>query len=143
MKGISQVKLLIAGARPANAVKKLNQHLGVTVRGWVDDIREAYRDGCIFVAPMFSGLGLQNKILEAMASGLPCITTSMVNNALGATKGTQILVADTLEDIIFLLDNVEETNKIASEGMKFVEENYRWEDQVGKLNKVLHAKNIF
>jgi glycosyltransferase involved in cell wall biosynthesis len=54
-----KVKVLIAGARPGYRVAALDKRKEVTVEGWVKDIRNAYRGGRIFVAPMFSGLGQQ------------------------------------------------------------------------------------
>ena len=69
--------VLIAGASPTSAVKAL--HGGpVEVTGWVDDIRTAYARSHVFAAPIVLGSGQQNKILEAMASGLPCIVSPQV-----------------------------------------------------------------
>ncbi|HSF88220.1 MAG TPA: glycosyltransferase, partial [Saprospiraceae bacterium] len=141
------LKLLLAGARPGRKILQLNHNKGVTVRGWVEDIRDAYADGRIFVAPMFSGLGLQNKILEAMAMGLPCVTTSMVNNAIGATLNKEILVADTLEGLADhvqrLLKDEKEYERIATAARSFVLSNYQWEDQVEKLEKFISSKNVY
>lgn len=141
------VKLLIAGARPSTSIRRLANHENVTLMGWVDDIREAYRDGRIFIAPMLSGLGLQNKILEAMSMGLPCVTTSLVNNAIGAKEKEQILVADTLagftDQILFLLDHPEDYKRIASQGKEFVASHFQWEHQVNKLEEVINSKNAY
>ncbi len=141
------VEMLIAGARPGPKIEQLGQQDGVTIRGWVDDIRDAYADGRIFVAPMFTGLGLQNKILEAMAMGLPCITTSMVNNAIGAKQGVEILVADTLEGIVEHVQNLNSDEQlykdISEAGRAFVLQNYQWEDQVMKLETFIGTKNIY
>ena len=139
--------LLLAGARPGITVRKLAGHQGVEIRGWVDDIRDAYADGRIFVAPMFTGLGLQNKILEAMAMGLPCITTSMVNNAVGAESGKEILVADTLvglaDHVQNLMANEQLYSEIASAGRAFILAHYQWEDQVQKLLTFIESKNMY
>jgi len=141
------VKVLIAGARPGKKISSFNSIEGVSVRGWVEDIREAYQDGRIFVAPMFSGLGLQNKILEAMSMRLPCVTSSMVNNAIGATPGTHILVADTIEEIAdnieFLLDHHDRYEQIANAGREFVVTHFDWEDQVSKLEKLIFTKKAY
>jgi glycosyltransferase involved in cell wall biosynthesis len=141
------IRILLAGARPGNRLKRLAQPGQVTVKGWVEDIREAYADGRILVAPMFSGLGMQNKILEAMAMGLPCVTTSMVNNAIGAEENSEILVGDNAKDlaryIYRLLTNDDLYHQLASGGKTFVQKNYQWEDQVAKLEVVLHSKNVY
>ncbi|MGZ4057226.1 MAG: glycosyltransferase, partial [Bacteroidia bacterium] len=69
----------------------------VIVSGWVDDIRVNFAKSKILVAPMQISIGLQNKLLEAMAMQIPCITSTLANNALGAKPDEQILVADTPE----------------------------------------------
>ncbi len=142
-----QPTLLLAGARPGRGVKKLASRDGVEIRGWVDDIRDAYADGRIFVAPMFTGLGLQNKILEAMAMGLPCVTTSMVNNAVGAAAGKEILVADTLEGLAEhvqnLMGNEQLYSEIASAGRAFILAHYQWEDHVQKLLTFIGSQNMY
>lgn len=142
-----QPKVLLAGARPGKGVKKLGQVPGVKVSGWMEDIRDAYADGRIFVAPMFSGLGLQNKILEAMATGLPCVTTSMVNNAIGAREGTEVLVSDSTQG---LADHIERLmkdpkllNAVSVKAKQFVETGYQWEDQVEKLEVFIASKNAY
>jgi len=83
MPHLTNVNLLIAGASPSKEVLKLASS-NISVTGWVEDIREAYANAKIFVAPLFIGTGLQNKLLEAMAMELPCITTELVNNSLKA-----------------------------------------------------------
>lgn len=141
------LSLLLAGARPGRYVRQLSGREGITVRGWVDDIRDAYADGCIFVAPMFTGLGLQNKILEAMAMGLPCITTPMVNNAIGASEGEEILVSDHVEGLAdhleALLTDADLLSRIASAGRTFVQRTYPWEAQVQKLERCIQSHNVY
>lgn len=142
-----RVSLLLAGARPSRRVRALGRHPGVTVSGWMPDIREAYAAGRIFAAPMMTGLGLQNKILEAMAMGLPCVTTTMVNNAIGARAGEEILIADDAEGftrtIVRLLEDGAFRDRVAAAGRAFVLANYGWADQVGKLEDVISSKNEF
>jgi glycosyltransferase involved in cell wall biosynthesis len=141
------IRILIAGARPGYLMRKWKGNKNVTVRGWVKDIREAYCDGRIFVAPMFSGLGLQNKILEAMALGLPCITTSMVNNAIHAKAGEEIFVADEAGEmvnyIIRLLADPDEYARLASAGKLFVTRHFNWEEHVRRMEEVIQQEKTF
>jgi glycosyltransferase involved in cell wall biosynthesis len=74
-------KVMLAGANPSKRVKDLASE-NVIVTGWVEDIRTCYADSKIFVAPMVSGTGLQNKLLEALAMGLPSITTPICAKSL-------------------------------------------------------------
>ncbi len=134
-----QIKLLIAGVRPSAEVKQLqNEH--ITVSGWIEDIRDAYDSALIFVAPLFIGAGLQNKILEAMSMGLPCITTTMVNNAIGAIAQEEIIVADTAQEFADSIRNLLEDEKkralIRKKGQIFVEHNFSWTTFVNKLEHI-------
>lgn len=135
-------KLVIAGAKPHSRIKMLASD-NVIVTGWVDDLREYYCRALIFVAPMQIGTGLQNKLLEAMSMGIACITTSLANNALGATHGENILVANTPGEwvgaVALLLGNDELRVKIAANGKKFVAENYSWNSQIGKLRQIIES----
>ena len=127
-------KLLIAGAKPSAKVKSLESK-AVKVSGWMEDIRQAYSSSKIFVAPLFIGTGLQNKLLEAMAQGLPCITTELCNNALQAIEGKQILISNTresfAENIISILNNPDSFDKQIASAKGFIKVSYDW-DLIGQ-----------
>jgi glycosyltransferase involved in cell wall biosynthesis len=129
---------MISGANPVNSVLSL-ANKNIHVSGWMDDIREAYWSSKIFIAPMQIGTGLQNKLLEAMAIGIPCVTTELANNALGATANEQILIGNTPEEIAHqierLLTEPDLVIKISSNGRTFVTENYNWKTVSEKLEK--------
>src|SRR5690606_15198329 len=79
------IKLLNSGASRAKKIQPIdNNNPNGELTGWVDDIRTSDARGKIFIAPMFIGTGMQNKLLEAMAMGLPFITTPLANNAIQA-----------------------------------------------------------
>ena len=130
------LKVIVAGVRPAQEVMQLKYN-DLTVTGWIDNMREAYDKSRIFVAPIFQGAGQQNKILQAMAMGVPCITTSQVNNAIGAIDGKEVLIADDAatfkRHIKELLNNQELTEKIIKNARKLMESKYSWETQNDKL----------
>jgi polysaccharide biosynthesis protein PslH len=134
------IRLLIAGANPNMRVMVLKSSQ-VEVTGWVPDIRECYAGAKIFIAPMRLGTGLQNKLLEAMAMKIPCITSRLANQALKARDGEEILVAETAEEyaihIISLLDNPSLADKIAENGYNFVLKNYNWEAETHKIEALL------
>lgn len=134
------VQLKIAGARPSTAVRLLNAD-NVEVTGWVDDIRTAYASSKIFIAPIFSGAGQQNKILEAMAMGLICITTPIVNDAIKARDKKELFIATKAEDfankIIEILENPEAFETIGLNARKFVIENFSWAKENKKLNDII------
>ena len=125
----SDITVRIAGARPSKSLMK-QSNTRFIIEGWMDDIREVYWTGKIFVAPLFSGSGQQNKILEAMASGLSVITTSQVNNAIGAIPGKEIFIADDLQTFLrtidMLLDDEDLRKSTSHDAREFVEKNYDW-----------------
>ncbi len=131
--------VLIAGARPDKRVKHL-ANKNVTVTGWVDDVRVEYARCRIFVAPLWSGTGQQNKILEAMAMGLPCITTTAVNNAINAKNKSEILIADNEKEfklaIRTLLNDNELYQTIKTNGLKLVKSSYSWHRNVEVLESI-------
>ncbi|MGB4958252.1 MAG: glycosyltransferase [Saprospiraceae bacterium] len=133
------IKLLIAGAAPTKSIRALqNEHISVS--GWIDDIKIAYTSGKIFVAPMWSGTGQQNKILEAMALGIPCITTEAVNHAIGATLNKEILIAQDAGDFVTkiqtLLSDRDLYDKISCNSKIFVKENFDWKQKGQNLSSI-------
>jgi sugar transferase (PEP-CTERM/EpsH1 system associated) len=136
LKNHPTIKIVLAGTRPDVRVKKLaGKHVAVT--GWMEDIRDAYNESRLFIAPIFTGIGQQNKILEAMAMELPCVSTSSVNNPIGAVDGISVVVADDkqafIEKISYLLADDQQAQKIGKEGRALVAGKYSWETQVNTL----------
>lgn len=140
LKSDEALSVYLVGSRPDLRVRRLSSSR-VLVSGWVDDIREAYVSGKVFCAPIFSGTGQQNKILEAMAMGVPCVTTSEVNNAIGAKDGEEILIAHDDESfevrVRLLLNDSELFEKLSKNARKFVEEHYSWFDKTQVLEQIL------
>jgi len=136
------LKVLIAGASPHSKVKKLASK-NVTISGWLEDIRDAYSESKVFIAPMQIGTGLQNKLLEAMAMKIPSITSELANNALKAKEHTEILVGSSVDEyvkhIIKLLEDKKYANELAENAFKFVKQNYSWESSVNKLEQIFKA----
>ncbi|MCC7332176.1 MAG: glycosyltransferase [Flavobacteriales bacterium] len=133
-------KLAIVGANPDVRISLLKSKQ-IEVTGWVNDISDYYSASKVFVAPMFIGTGLQNKLLEAMAMKLPCITSELVNNALGAKNDYEILIGKSAQDfsekILTLLKDNELYNRISENGYNFVKQNYTWEDNTEILNQLI------
>ncbi len=133
-------RVLISGTNPSFRVRELSSDK-VRVSGWVDDVRVNFERSRILVAPMQSSIGLQNKLMEAMAMKLPCVTSTLANNALAAKDGVEVLVADTpdqyAQKIFCLLENPSFANEIAENGYAFVKENYDWTRAGEMLNKVI------
>ncbi|MCK9204395.1 MAG: glycosyltransferase [Bacteroidales bacterium] len=137
------LRLMIAGANPHLRVMVLKSPQ-VEVSGWVPDMRECYAEARIFIAPMQIGTGLQNKLLEAMAMQIPCITSPLAFQALKAREGEDILVAQTPDEyahhILNLLNDPEKARQIAKNGYDFVHKNFNWETETAKIDKLIQGK---
>jgi len=120
---------LIAGVNPPISLRKIASET-FRVSGWVEDMGECYAKSKIFIAPMFIGTGLQNKLLEAMAMGIPCITTTLANKALQATPNEEILIANSPAEFISQITNLQEDkilyDQIAEQGKNYVRKNFSW-----------------
>ncbi len=134
-------RLLVAGTTPAARVLALARRPGVTVSGWLPDIRTAYARARVFVAPMRVGTGLQNKLLEALAMRLPCVTTPLANNALRGTPGQHLLVAADAPALAGavnqLLASPAEAGALADRGHAFVRQHYTWAAATADLEQLL------
>ncbi|MCR8526583.1 glycosyltransferase, partial [Escherichia coli] len=101
------------------------------------DIRDAYAAARVFVAPMRVGTGLQNKLLEAMAMELPCVTTPLANNALHGRPSQDLLVAESAaelaESISLLLSEPAAATRLAQQGRTFVQQHYDWQASTNQL----------
>lgn len=141
-KEITDCTLMIAGATPHAKIEALRSE-SILVSGWMDDIREAYWDSKVFVAPLRLGSGLQNKLLEAMATKIPSVTSPLANNALGAKDKEEILIATDpqgfADEIIFLLKNKAKAKEISENAYKYVTSNFNWEKSTKKLDHVIRG----
>ena len=134
--------LLISGVAPSQSVRDLGRTDPlIHVSGWVKDIRDSYASARLFVAPMQIGTGLQNKLLEAMAMRIPCITSTLANNAVGARPGDAILVGNSPEEyaahILHLLDDPAERARIAENGYQYIRSQFDWDKAAEKLDRMI------
>jgi len=139
-KDFPHIQFVAAGKEPSADLKRIkSRHLQLT--GWVDDLRKYYQQARIFIAPMQIGIGMQNKILEAMSMGLPVITTSLANNAIGAEHGKEVWIADSpekvAEAITFLMNNTDLALKIGQNARNLMVNEYSWNKQNERLNRLV------
>ena len=135
----------IVGNHPSEPVKRLEAQEGVTVTGYIPDVRPYFEKASVYVAPLRAGSGIQTKNLEAMAMGVPVVTTSVGAMGLEADIGKELLVADTpadfAEQVIHLLDNKCLRKTLAQTARTRVENNYSWE-AIGARLKHVYAQAV-
>jgi glycosyltransferase involved in cell wall biosynthesis len=130
----------IVGNHPTEQIRRLSDQKGVVVTGYVPDIRPYFEKASVFVAPLRAGSGIQTKNLEAMAMGIPVVTTSIGAMGLEAETDTELLIADTpetfAERVIHLIENPDIRQNLANAGRKRVEASYDWQVLVNRLEQV-------
>jgi polysaccharide biosynthesis protein PslH len=138
-----EIKILISGSNPSKKILKYTNK-NITIQEWIPDIRTAYNNGKIFIAPLRIGTGLQNKLLEAMSLQLPCITTDLANMGLGAEHGKELFIANNdkefVEIIEKLLNSKDTMIQIGENARAFVKSNFDWEKSSDELMKNFSIK---
>jgi glycosyltransferase involved in cell wall biosynthesis len=122
--------LVIVGRDPHPRVLALNELDGVEVTGEVDDVRPWLRSARVFACPMLSGTGIKNKVLEAMASELPCVVTPLSLQGIDVTRDRDVLVGESAEDLaeqlVRVLDDHETACRLGRAARDYVERNHSW-----------------
>lgn len=134
---LHDTKVLIVGANPGPTVRALANDPRVSVTGFVSDLRPYLAQATIAVCPTRYGVGIQNKVLEAMAMGTPVITTQQTMAAITATPGKDLLVAGNpasfAEQIVSLLENAQQCADLGAAGRRYVEQYHSWEEGLYRL----------
>jgi sugar transferase (PEP-CTERM/EpsH1 system associated) len=130
----------IVGRSPSPEISRLAADPAVEVTGTVPDVRPHLASATVAVVPMVSGAGIQNKMLEAMAIGTPCVSTSLACQALQTEQGHDVLVSDTAEgfaaSVLTLLEHHELRNRLAYNGRCYVDNYHTWGKIGERLNDV-------
>jgi sugar transferase (PEP-CTERM/EpsH1 system associated) len=138
---IPAAKLFIVGAKPKRCITALARDPSVTVTGFVKDIRPYLNRAEVAIGPLRIAAGLQNKLLEGMAMGLPMVVTPAANEGIGASDGRDLLVAESpvsfAEGVIRLLREPEERQRMGSAARDFIVQNWTWEKYFDELEQML------
>ncbi len=135
-----QLRWTIAGQKPAAAVKQLHDGRNVFVTGFVEDMREFLAKAQIVICPMVSGLGIKNKVLEAMAMGKPVVTTPVGAAGIRAENGGNVVVAqapaDLASGILRLLRDRDLCGGMGAAARRLIEEEYTWDKTVERYEEL-------
>lgn len=133
------VRVVIAGTSPVARVRRLAGR-DVEVTGRVADIAGTYARSRIFVAPLTVATGLQNKLLQALAMGVPCVTSDAARQALGASEAEMRSGKDAGEiaaAVLELLRDPASAVELARRGRELALRDYRWPAAAAALERVV------
>jgi polysaccharide biosynthesis protein PslH len=145
-KKIPDAILWIAGRKvPQNLVNLALKDAHFEVAESIPDARDAYGAATVMVTPIKGSGGTRLKILEAMAAGLPVVSTSVGVAGLGLVNGKHALVSDTMQELAektaYLLTHPDKAKEIGEMGRKFVQKHYDWKAIV-RLHDDIYKKAI-
>jgi sugar transferase (PEP-CTERM/EpsH1 system associated) len=124
-------QFIIAGMNPCSSVSELSKMQGITVTGYVDDILPYYHQADYFVAPFRLARGVQNKVLQAFACGLPVISSPMGAEGIACQEDHDILLANSaiefVERIQYLVQNKALTEQLIINALSLVRQHYSWQ----------------
>jgi sugar transferase (PEP-CTERM/EpsH1 system associated) len=135
------MKLVIVGADPSPAIRALGELPGITVTGSVPDVRPYVRRSALMVAPLAIARGTQNKILEAMAMGVPVVTSRAAAGGVDAEAEAHLLVADTPNEItraiLRIVENPAERARLATAGRERMLSHHAWPRSMQRLDELI------
>ena len=138
---VPNAQFYIVGNNPTQAVKNLSRIEGVHVTGYVDDIRTYYWMADICVIPLRIARGLQNKVLEAMATGNAIVATSNARDGIIAHENTDIVIADDetqfASAVIALLKDEEKRIALGEKAKENIYKHYSWDVHLATLNTLI------
>jgi glycosyltransferase involved in cell wall biosynthesis len=127
-----EARLVIAGKGPSDTLRRLADERPerMVVTGYVDDLRPFLSRAAVLAAPLVYAAGIQNKVLEAMSSATPVITSSSACASLQASIGRDVIAADTDEEyataIVGLLDDPRRRVAMGRAGREYVTQHHQW-----------------
>jgi polysaccharide biosynthesis protein PslH len=138
---VPAARFLIVGLNPAPAVVRLGRLPGVTVTGAVPDVRPYYGRAAVAVAPLRIARGIQNKVLQAMAMGVPVVATGLACRGLEVRPGIDLVVEDDPDlfaaRTAALLRDTPAQLELGQRARAFVEAHHSWAASLGQLDQVI------
>jgi glycosyltransferase involved in cell wall biosynthesis len=135
-----EVRFRIVGKGPPKVVQRLATDGRIEVTGYVDDLRPHMAEATLAVCPVLYAAGVQSKVLEAMAMGVPVVCTGAAFGGLEARDGVELLVADTPDAfaaaVLRVILDPDLAGALGTAGRRYVELHHSWESGAGRLSQV-------
>ena len=134
-------KLVMVGANPPARIQRLADVPGVGVTGSVPDVRPYVRKSALMIAPLTIARGTQNKILEALAMGVPTVTSDIAAAGVDAVPSQHLLTGSSSEDyarcVLRLLDNPDERRGFLKRGRDRMLSHHAWTASMARMDTII------
>lgn len=141
LRRVPDAEFSVVGFNPPKSVRTLAQMPGVKVRANVPDVRPEVTSAAVSVAPIRFGAGIQNKILQALAMGVPVVATPLVAKPFGLRDGSPVLAAKTTQEfadhVVEILQRPEYRRQLALAGRELIETGFKWDQVFAPVDQFL------
>ena len=141
-----QTRVLIAGSRPPPRIRDLQSDPRIEVTGYVSDMGKLLREATVAVAPMLYGAGIQNKVIEAMASATPVVASPQAVAALPVTNGVEILLASSpqafADGILTMLGDPILRAQMSTAALRYAQHHHQWDNIARQLEAIYVADGV-
>lgn len=131
LKSLPDVKFVIAGQRPIEKIKALDNGNNILVTGFIPDLADMYDTASVVVAPLRFGAGTQNKVLEAMSMGIPVVCSNIGFEGLGIGDGEGAFMRVGAEafasQVIELLSDPGLRESTGKKGSMVIQNSFSWD----------------
>lgn len=139
-----QVMLDVVGARPPESLTRLSAPAnGLNVTGYVPETRPYLQNAGVYIVPLRAGGGMRVKILEALAHGMPLVTTTLGAEGIALKHGEHALIADDPRDfaaaVLRLLADPDYADTLGRNGRRLIETTYDYRQACQPLDTLLAA----
>jgi len=135
-----EARFVVAGAAPSREVRRLAVLPGVEVTGFVPSMADTLNTASVAIAPMQSGAGIQNKVLEAMACGRAVVTTTIGLGGIEARPDAEVIVADGADEfagaVTRLLRDDGRAAELGQAARACVLERYTWDRAADAVDRI-------
>ena len=143
-RSLPEVQFYIVGSKPGKQILSLSDNKGIKVTGYVPDTREYYQQAMVAVAPLRIARGIQNKILEPMAMGIPVVATSEAVKGTQATMSDGVRIANSAEEfekeLLRLVKDTELRRECSIRARRYVENHHDWEMHCSRLESMINGQ---
>ena len=133
-------RFVIAGMSPSKVIKDLAKQPSIQVTGFVENILPYFHQADVFVAPFQIARGVQNKVLQAMACGIPVITSSLGAEGIEAVHQEELLIANNTNQYMEMIEQLTDPRRyqvVANAAIARIEMDYSWDGQLKLLNQLV------
>ncbi len=140
VQAVPDVTLTIVGRQPTAKIRALADDPRITVTGTVPDIRPYFVDSSVCVIPVRIGGGIKQKLLAAMAMGMPVVTNNFSKIGIPLKSGVQAIVEDEADAfaraVISLLGDQARRQVLGAAAAQFIRDHFSWKQSITQLEAV-------